>query len=259
MTVPEINIQHSQEPERTVIGRRKVLRILTALAVPFPVNAMSNKESVVLVHGLWMTGVESGLIRHRLQSDYEFEPRQFSYRTIRDGLDDNVALLRDFIRETPGDVVHVVGHSLGGVLALYTQMQFPESRPGRIVCLGSPLCGSLAARAVAGLPFGLDILGRTIRDAVLSGGLPAYRGARPVGVIAGTLGFGLGLVIEDLPEPNDGAVAMVETRLPGITDHIGIRVSHTGLLISRAVAEQTAWFLRHGRFSRDIPDETEAV
>lgn len=217
---------------------------------------MNNRESVVLVHGLWMTGVESGLLRHRLQSDYEFDPRQFSYRTISDGLNDNVALLRDFIRETPGDTVHVVGHSLGGVLALHTQMQFPELRPGRIVCLGSPLCGSLAARAVAGLPFGLDILGRTIRDAVLSGGLPAYRGAREVGVIAGTLGFGLGLVIENLPEPNDGTVAVVETRLPGITDHIQIRVSHTGLLVSRAVAEQTAWFLRHGRFSRDIPDAT---
>lgn len=242
------------------MNRRDTLRILSrilaALAIPFPIKAMNKNESVVLVHGLWMNGAESGLLRHRLQSDYEFEPRQFSYRTMSDGLDDNVALLRDFIRETPGETVHVVGHSLGGVLALQTQMQFPEPRPGRIVCLGSPLCGSLAARAVAGLPFGLDILGRTIRDAVLTGGLPAYRGAREVGVIAGTLGFGLGLVIENLPEPNDGTVAVVETRLPGITDHTQIHVSHTGLLVSRAVVEQTAWFLRHGRFSRDIPDAT---
>jgi pimeloyl-ACP methyl ester carboxylesterase len=241
------------------MNRRDALRFLAALAVPFPAGAMNNNETVILVHGLWMTGVESGLIRHRLQSDHNFDARQFSYRTISDGLSDNVALLRDFIRETPGDVVHVVGHSLGGVLAVHTQMQFPEPRPGRIVCLGSPLRGSLAARAVAGLPFGLDILGRTLRDAVLSGGLPGYHGAREVGVIAGTFGFGLGLVIENLPEPNDGTVAVVETQLPGITDHIGMHVSHTGLLVSRAVVEQTAWFLRHGRFSREIPDETEEL
>lgn len=217
---------------------------------------MSNSETVVLLHGLWMSGVESGLLRHRLERDYGFAPRQYSYQTVSDGLVDNVSRFRDFIRETPGDTVHVVGHSLGGVLALHTLTQFPDPRPGRIVCLGSPLRGSAAARAVAGLPFGLDVLGRTISDAVLNGGLPDYHGKRQVGVIAGTLGFGLGLVFENLPEPNDGTVAVVETQLPGITDHIQLRVSHTGLLVSRGVVEQTAWFLRHGKFSRDIPPPT---
>ena len=238
------------------MDRRDFLLGLSAISLSSKSSGMSKNESVVLVHGLWMTGVESGLLRHRLVSDFGFDTQQFSYHAVRDGLDDNVAYLRAFIRDTPGDTVHVVGHSLGGVLALHTLMQYPESRAGRIVCIGSPLRGSAAARAVAGLPFGLDILGRTIREAVLSGGLPAYQGKRQVGVIAGTLGFGLGVVFEDLPEPNDGTVAVTETQLPGITDHIELRVSHTGLLVSRAVVEQTAWFLRHGVFSRDIPPPT---
>jgi hypothetical protein len=45
-------------------------------------------------------------------------------------------------------------------------------------------------------------------------------------------------------------VTLAETRLPGITDHMDLPVSHAGLVISRAVAEQCAWFLRHGRFRR---------
>jgi hypothetical protein len=53
-----------------------------------------------------------------------------------------------------------------------------------------------------------------------------------------------------MPEPNDGTVAVEETKLPGIKDHIELPVSHTGLLVSAAVASQTAFFLRHGEFAR---------
>lgn len=210
----------------------------------------SPADTVVMVHGLWMTGAESGLLRHRLQTEYGFVTSQYSYRSVADGLKENMALLREFIRATPGHTIHIVGHSLGGLLAVHTQTEFPDPRPGRIVCLGSPLRGSIAARAVAGMPFGPEILGRTVQDAVLNGGLPEYRGTREVGVIAGTMGFGLGVVIENLPEPNDGTVAVEETKLPGITDHLELPVTHTGLLVSAEVASQTAFFLRHGEFAR---------
>ena len=89
-----------------------------------------------------------------------------------------------------------------------------------------------------------------MRDAVLNGGLIEYRGPREVGVIADTLAVGLGAVIENLPSPNDGTVAVEETKLPGIKDHLEVSVSHTGLLVSPVVASQTAYFLRHGEFAR---------
>jgi pimeloyl-ACP methyl ester carboxylesterase len=169
---------------------------------------------------------------------------------VQVGLEDNVRLLHEFIQDVPGDTVHVVGHSLGGLLALNTLTQYPDSRKGRIVCLGSPLRGSAAARALASLPFGEDLLGATMREAVLGGGLTEYRGPREVGVIAGTLTMGLGAVIENLPTPNDGTVAVEETQLPGIKDHLEIPVSHTGMLVSELVVSQTAYFLRHGEFAR---------
>jgi pimeloyl-ACP methyl ester carboxylesterase len=180
-----------------------------------------------------------------------FATRQFSYHTVRHGLDDNAASLHDFLRETPGDTVHVIGHSLGGVIALHALAGDPPARPGRIVCLGSPLRGSRAARGFAGAPFGLDLLGRSIREAVLHAGLPDWQGPREVGVIAGTMAFGLGLLFEKLPAPNDGTVAAEETRLPGIADYVELDVSHTGLLVSEAVAAQAARFLRTGRFGHD--------
>lgn len=220
------------------------------LAVALPLRAALPDDTLVLVHGLWMTGMESGLLRSRLRDEFGFAPEQYSYPSLQLGLDDNMRRLRDFMAGLPGERLHVVGHSLGGVLALRTLLRHPEPRPGRIVCLGSPLRGSAAARALAGLPFGTEALGATLREAVLEDALSAWEGPREVGVIAGTLGLGLGAVIGELPEPNDGTVAVEETRLPGIKDHIELNVSHMGLLGSPLVASQTAFFLRHGEFAR---------
>lgn len=231
------------------MNRRGFLLAGTVAAI-MPAEAQLPADNVVVVHGLWMTGMETGLLRSRLREDYGFDPRQYSYRTVQAGLDANVRQLHEYLAAVPGDTLHVVGHSLGGLLALHTLLRYPDPRPGRVVCLGSPLRGSVAARALAGLPFGQEILGQTMREAVLDGGLDEYRGAREVGVIAGTMGLGLGVVIENLPIPNDGTVAVEETRLPGIRDHLEIEVSHTGLLVSPLVASQTAFFLRHGQFAR---------
>ena len=45
--------------------------------------------------------------------------------------------------------VHVVGHSLGGMLAVELANRTHVRNCGRIVCLGSPLLGSAAARGLA--------------------------------------------------------------------------------------------------------------
>jgi hypothetical protein len=68
-------------------------------------------------------------------------------------------------------------------------------------------------------------------------------------VIAGTRGIGLGALIgADLPQPHDGVVAVEETVVPGITEHLTAHVGHTEMLFSSEVARQCAAFLRHGRF-----------
>lgn len=230
--------------------RRQFLLALGSAPLASVVSFAAADETVVLVHGLWMTGLESGLLRDRLRDDYGFDTRQYSYHTVQVGLEDNIRLLAEYLADVEGETLHIVGHSLGGLLALHTLTRYPGNRPGRVVCLGSPLRGSMAARAMAALPFGQEILGATIREAVLNGGLKEYRGTHEVGVIAGTLAAGAGIVLENLPEPNDGTVAVIETQLPGITDHLELAVSHTGLLVSPLVASQTAYFLRHGKFAR---------
>jgi hypothetical protein len=85
-------------------------------------------------------------------------------------------------------------------------------------------------------------------DALLDG-IGAWTGPRRVGVIAGSLPFGLGAAIGALTSPHDGTVSVEETRLPGIADHRTIATSHSGLLFSSEVADLTVGFLRAGRFA----------
>jgi hypothetical protein len=70
-----------------------------------------------------------------------------------------------------------------------------------------------------------------------------------VGVIAGTRGLGAGRLLQRLPEPHDGTVAEIETRLDGETDRLLLPVSHTGLVLSPTVARAVNGFLSTGQFA----------
>jgi hypothetical protein len=76
-----------------------------------------------------------------------------------------------------------------------------------------------------------------------------WAGERDLGVIAGDLSLGLGRLVGSLEGPNDGTVLVEETALEGASDHRVLRVSHSGMLFNRNVADETAAFLRDGRFT----------
>jgi hypothetical protein len=82
------------------------------------------------------------------------------------------------------------------------------------------------------------------------GGFKAAAPGREVGIIAGRLPVGLGRLFGRFAGPNDGMVAVEETRLEGAADHIVLPVAHTSLLWSAAVAHQVEHFLHTGRFER---------
>lgn len=213
--------------------------------------------TIVFVHGIWMPGSIMTWLKHQLETRHGFTGRIFGYWAVRVGLDENAALLAEFAaaaeREAGGGPVHLVGHSLGGVLALRMLEEHPEAPDGRVVCLGSPLCGSRAAIGLKRWRWGGELLGRTITAGVLEE--PASRWCAPVtegrevGVIAGNRSIGGGRLLAGFDEDNDGTVAVSETRLPGARSHLVLPVTHTGLVWSAEVADQVAAFLHKGEFN----------
>jgi len=208
------------------------------------------RASVVVVHGLWMPGTETLLIRRRLHAA-GFATHLFRYRSVAKGLQANATRLAEFLAHVPGDTVHMIGHSLGGVLILEALTQREFAREGRIVCLGSPLQGSRTAAVLAGSRPGRRLIGRCMQDLLERGRLTRYSGERTVGIIAGDLPVGFGRLVGGLIGPNDGTVAVEETRLRGAADHIVLPVSHFSLLWSTEVHRQILCFLERGRFRHE--------
>ena len=154
--------------------------------------------------------------------------------------------------------MHLVGHSLGGVVALRMLATQSELPPGRLVCLGSPLTGSRAAEFLQASDWGAALLGATLPAGVLHESANEWGSsvcaARDVGIIAGNLPLGVGRILTDFGEPSDGTVAVAETKLDGAQDRLVMRVSHRGMILSRRVADQVWNFLQRGEFRRTGAD-----
>ena len=203
-------------------------------------------QHIILLHGLWMRGFALGLLHRRLMEE-GFRVHRFDYMSVAATQQHILARLRAGMADCAPETVHLVGHSLGGLLALRACLEPGELPPGRVVCLGSPLKGSAAARAFAGWGRGGEVLLGHNRN-LLEQGLEAWDGPRQVGMIAGRIPIGLGAMLGDIAGEHDGTVAVEETSLPGLADHCVVETSHTGLLFSAEVARLVTRFLREGRF-----------
>ena len=200
---------------------------------------------VILLHGLWMPAASMRPLARRLRAQ-GFQTEVFGYRTIRDSPRAAVDALLERLRE--GAPAHVVGHSMGGLVALHALRAEPGAPVGRVLCLGSPLCGSAAAGELAGFRMSGLYFGRSRK--LLLEGCSSWPEGVQVGMIAGSAPYGLGRFFGRFEGEHDGTVAVAETRSPALADHLVLPTSHMGLLLSREVAAQAARFLREGRFGR---------
>jgi pimeloyl-ACP methyl ester carboxylesterase len=214
---------------------------------------------VVYVHGLWFNGWESLLLRQRLSRHLNCMAVSFPYASLGVGLEENVRALAGFLGGLKADTLHLVGHSMGGsvIVELFESSAARSAPvadklpPGRIVLLGSPVRGSRAARNLSRLPFGRRMLGRTAHQALLPERDRRWRGARELGIIAGTMPVGFGRFVGPLDAPSDGTVLVEETHLPGAKQHLSMRTTHSGMVYSAPIARQIASFLRDGRFATE--------
>ena len=225
---------------------------MSAAKNPAPAPAPPPPDAVVLVHGLW-TGPWAMAWLGRQLAARGLRVHRFGYPSVREALGGNADALARFAAGIEAPRLHWVGHSLGGILILRALLAGQGPATGRVVMLGSPLAGSAAATRMDRLAVGRAMLGRSLRDWLAR---PHREWPLPhdLGIIAGTGGVGLGrLVSPGLPQPNDGAVSVEETRLPVAREHLVLPVSHSGMLLSGRVARHAARFLLTGSFGAGEP------
>ncbi len=209
---------------------------------------MPATDTVVLVHGIWMTGLEMAVLRWQL-GRCGYRTRVFHYASLRRDPAGNARRLSAFLDRIDGDgAIHLLTHSLGGVIACHALADTRPERLGRVLMLGAPLQGSALARHLHGRGLTRWLLGRAARHGLLEAAPECPRGIE-VGMIAGLSGYGIGrLLFHRLPRPNDGTVALDETEHPSVGSRMHVRHGHFGMLFSPRVAQAACRFFDCGRF-----------
>ncbi len=148
------------------------------------------------------------------------------------------------------DSVHFVTHSMGGILLRYYLHHHDIPTLGRVVMLAPPNQGSQVVdhlKSVPGYklingPAGMQ-LGTDPQSIPMNLGAVDFE----LGVIAGTKTFNP-LLSQLLPNPDDGKVSVVNTKVEGMSDFITLPVTHTFMMKSKAVIEQAVHFIQYGKF-----------
>jgi pimeloyl-ACP methyl ester carboxylesterase len=208
-------------------------------------------RDVILVHGLWapalvMTPLGAMLARAGLRVHL------FSYRGRKASLAGHAERLLDFARSRAASSgVHLVGHSLGGLVVLEACARAPTLALGRAVLLGTPARGCLSGRRLAQTDWGRWFLGAS--EALWHEGRAArWTRTEALGVIAGTRAISVGRVFGLLPGANDGVVRVDETTVEGMRDRMILHVAHSEMIVSPRVARAVLLFLERGRFDAGV-------
>ncbi len=160
-----------------------------------------------------------------------FTAEYFSYKSLLHAPEKSCERLRAAALAQPD--THIIAHSLGGLIAVNALAT--SDFKGKIICVGTPLAGSQVVRQYAETPLSA-LAGRSAT--MLCAGLSHIPDGLQVSAIAGINPQGLGRVFHRFSEPNDGTVALSETQIPGLAQHLTVHASHSGQLFSKVVVNK---------------------
>ena len=206
------------------------------------------KPNVLLIHGVLMNPFEMRYLGKQLEKS-GFKVHYVFYQSVLKTAAQNARVIYAKIKKLNLPDLHIVGHSLGGVITMHLFDQFDDIPMGRVVMLGSPVNGSCVAQKVHRWPVISPLLANSMPKALSGEGIPEWHSPRDWGMIAGTFNTGLGQLAGGLTGEGDGTVLVEETRDPKQTSHTCVKKSHTALLFSKEVAELTSSFLNTGKFN----------
>lgn len=209
-------------------------------------------ESVILLHGLartWrsMAVMEAALKAegyHTVNIGYPSTDHPIEILSIK-AVEDALALC------PPGNRIHFVTHSLGGILVRHYLSVRTIPSLGKTVMLGPPNNGSQVVDKLKDMPGFMLINGPAGRQLGTDpAGLPGRLGPAnfETGIIAGNQSINLFLSTL-LPGEDDGKVTVDSTRLDGMAGHITLKTTHPFMMKNKEVIRQTLLFLKHGRFT----------
>ncbi len=201
---------------------------------------------IIILHGLYMHGIVMKPLSQQLRK-LGYQTQVLSYNSI--AIEER-RVFSAIDHALAGDNVNIlVGHSLGGlIIKHYLNARQPSHHQiSHVVTIGSPLQGASIAEQLKKIGLGALLGNATVY------GLNVHQDQwllpQKLGSIAGNLALGLRPLLLGRELVSDGTVTVRETQIPGMTDHIETRNTHTSLLYRRDIARQIDHFVRHDRFA----------
>jgi hypothetical protein len=215
---------------------------------------VAQRETVVLVHGLYVHGLWMQLLEYWLE-EAGYQTVNYSYPSITRSPAENAEDLHKHAGTAgcAGRAFSGAQHGWAGGAPPVSSL--PQAADGPDCHDGHAASGQLRRPDHAQQRHGL-LCGRGLEDALL-GDAPTWDASRQLGSIAGTLNIGLCLLFPGMPEPSDGMIAVVETQLPGMSDHICLPVSHMQMLVDPVAVTQACAFFATGRFRHSSRRRTD--
>jgi pimeloyl-ACP methyl ester carboxylesterase len=223
----------------------KVILTLALLILPLTLFALDlqNQQprgTVVCLHGFLQSSKRMLPVGYELRSqglDVILWDYPSWHKNIEEHASDLVELLQRIAEEKPGEPIHFVTHSLGGVVtrAALSHPDCPqEAKVGKAILVAPPNKGSCLGRSMSdvtplklffGQHTGSQLLNYTQKEMEALGSFPSEK---EVVVIAGYRGSSIFFSV-----PNDGKVSVNETSLTTPHKHILLDATHSWILKSR--------------------------
>lgn len=220
------------------------------LLVPLPVAA----ECVVLLHGLARSDTSFALMEEILERE-GYQTVSPEYASTEHTIERLAATtLPPALDQCGAERIHIVTHSMGGILIRQFLSQNSIPNLGHVVMLGPPNHGSEIVDEFANLqpffwlngPAGLEL--HTGPDSTPNQLPPA---TYSLGIIAGNRTLNP-IYSNILPGPDDGKVSVASTYLDGMRAHMTMSVTHTFMMNNPVVVAQVLNYLRHGKFEQGL-------
>lgn len=214
-------------------------------------------DTVVLIHGLGRRSGSMNKIADALHAD-GYRVCLVDYASTRHGPPELVRQVTDAILDcaVPESTVHVVTHSLGGILLRGFALEHGAVLTGRTVMLAPPNAGSELGDLVQRSGLLRAVLGPTAME-LGTGPLSLPNRLGPVlfdvGVIAGSRSVHpLGTFV--LKGANDGTVTARNARVAGMRDFATVHRAHSFIMSAPEVVAEVRAYLATGCFSGEIED-----